>query len=72
MSSTSITSDSNNLISASLKRLIWKERRELMPVWVGIILIAVFGLAMLAFQASTPMGKKDIVATCLYLSLIHI
>ena len=66
MSSTSITSDSNNLISASWKRLIWKERRELMPVWVGIILIAVFGLAMLAFQASTPMGKKDIVATCLY------
>ena len=66
MSSTSITSDSNNPISASLKRLIWKERRELMPVWVGIILIAVFGLAMLAFQASIPMGKKDIVATCLY------
>ena len=54
MSSTLVTNDSNNLISASWKRLIWKERRELMPVWVGIILIAVFGLAMLAFQASIP------------------
>ena len=66
MSSTFIVDDSNSPRNEFLKRLIWKERRELTPVWIAIMLIAVFGLAMLAFQASSPLGNKEIVQAGLH------